>query len=225
MSKILLKIKKCIGITFLFFYKTYVNLRLRKNKNFFNSSNYFYGGNNVCILNTKWGKHSGIGGYAEIVDTCVGNFTNISSWAKIGIRDHIHTNFLISDFVYKDNDHIMPPGIKSFEDYWVKIGSDVWIATNVTILRGVEIGDGAVIAAGSIVTKSVPPYAVVGGNPAKFIKWRFPLEVREKLLEMKWWDWDEEEIINKREFLQNLVGFDMDQYKAAYRNKKREIDT
>ena len=119
----------------------------------------------------------------------------------------------------------MSPDISSFEGYWVKIGNDVWIATNVTILRGVEIGDGAVIAAGSVVTKSVPPYAVVGGNPAKFIKWRFPLEAREKLLEIKWWDWDDEEIINKREFLQNLVGFDMDQYKAAYRNKKREIDT
>nr|WP_323592450.1 hypothetical protein [Aliarcobacter butzleri] len=51
-----------------------------------------------------------------------------------------------------------------------KIGHDVWIGCNVTIMPGVEIGNGA---AGSIVTKSIPPYAIVGGNPARFIKWRF----------------------------------------------------
>lgn len=221
----LVGIKEFMSMILHSLYRAYVRSKLRRNNNVFNKSNYFFGGRYICIANTKWGKHSGIGGYGEIVGTLVGNFTNISCWAKVGIRDHIHTNFLISDFVYKNDEHVMSPGISSFEDYWVKIGSDVWIATNVTILRGVEIGDGAVIAAGSVVTKSVPPYAVVGGNPAKFIKWRFPLDVREKLLEIKWWDWDDEEIINKREFLQNLVGFDMVQYKAAYRNKKKEIDT
>ena len=223
MSKILLNIKKCINLILLVLYRPSIRFKLRKNKNSFDSSNYFYGGNNICIINTKWGKHSGIGGYAEIIDTLVGNFTNISSWAKIGIGDHIHTNFLICDFVYKDNDHIMPPGISSFEDYWVKIGNDVWVGANVTILRGVEVGDGAVIAAGSVVTKSIPPYAIVGGNPAKFIKWRFPFEVREKLLEIKWWDWDDDLIKEKKDYLQNLVGFDMDKYKIEYRKRKEDL--
>lgn len=68
------------------------------------------------------------------------------------------------------------------------IGNDVWIGMNVTIYSGVDIGDGAVIAGNSIVTKSVPPYAVVGGNPARVVKYRFPPEIIEKLLKYKWWD-------------------------------------
>jgi len=68
------------------------------------------------------------------------------------------------------------------------IGNDVWIANDVTIFSGVTIGDGAVIAGQSVVTKDVPPYAVVGGNPAKVLKYRFSPEIIEKLLTLKWWD-------------------------------------
>lgn len=69
----------------------------------------------------------------------------------------------------------------------IDIGNDVWIGTNVMIKGGCKIGDGAVVAAGSVVTKDVPPYAVVGGNPAKIIKMRFKTEIIEKLMEIKWW--------------------------------------
>lgn len=74
------------------------------------------------------------------------------------------------------------------------IGNDVWIDMNAIVMRGVKIGDGAVIAAGAVVTKDVAPYSIVGGNPAKLIKYRFTEEVIGKLLEIKWWDWDEEKI-------------------------------
>lgn len=76
----------------------------------------------------------------------------------------------------------------------VIIGNDVWIASNVTILSGVTVGDGAVIAAASVVSKNVPPYTVVGGNPAKVIKKRFSDETIEKLLKLSWWDKDDSEI-------------------------------
>ena len=76
----------------------------------------------------------------------------------------------------------------------VVIGNDVWIADNVTIMSGVTIGDGAVIACNSHVFKDVEPYSLVGGNPAKLIKYRFTREQIEKLLEMKWWYWDDEKI-------------------------------
>ncbi|MDD3144499.1 MAG: CatB-related O-acetyltransferase [Candidatus Gracilibacteria bacterium] len=70
------------------------------------------------------------------------------------------------------------------------IGNDVWIGKNVIILPGVNVGNGAVIGAGSIVTKNVPDYAIVGGNPAKIIKYRFSDEIIKKLINSKWWDWE-----------------------------------
>lgn len=76
----------------------------------------------------------------------------------------------------------------------VLIGNDVWIAQGATILSGVTIGDGAVIAANSVVTKNVPPYAIVGGNPAKIIRYRFDEATIKKLLEIRWWDFDDKKI-------------------------------
>ena len=72
----------------------------------------------------------------------------------------------------------------------VEIGNDVWIGHGVFVKGGVKIGDGAVVAAQAVVTKDVPPYAVVGGVPAKVIKYRFDEETIKELLELKWWDYD-----------------------------------
>lgn len=72
----------------------------------------------------------------------------------------------------------------------VKIGNDVWIGMDTTILSGVTIGSGAVIAAASVVTKDVKPYEVVGGNPAKHIKFRFDEKQIQALLAISWWDWE-----------------------------------
>lgn len=83
-----------------------------------------------------------------------------------------------SDFQYIDTDSKIS----------VDIGNDVWIGSGVKIMEGVTIGDGAVVAAGAIVTKDVPPYAIVGGVPAKVLKYRFEKDEIEKLLEIRWWD-------------------------------------
>ena len=77
----------------------------------------------------------------------------------------------------------------------IEIGSDVWIATEAVILPGVNIGHGSVIAARSVVTKDIPPYAIVVGTPARVIRYRFPPEVIEALLRIKWWEWDDERIL------------------------------
>jgi chloramphenicol O-acetyltransferase type B len=74
--------------------------------------------------------------------------------------------------------------------YGVYIGNDVWTGLNVIIKHGVTVGDGAVIGMGSIVTKDVEPYAIVAGNPAKLLRYRFDAETREKLLKIAWWHWD-----------------------------------
>jgi len=91
----------------------------------------------------------------------------------------------------------------------VRVGNDVWLCSDCTLLSGVTIGDGAIVAAGSLVTRDVEPYAVVGGNPARFLKWRFPEEQRLELLRSAWWNWPKEEIQGLTDKLcsQDVEGF------------------
>lgn len=76
----------------------------------------------------------------------------------------------------------------------VVIGSDVWIGTNALILSGVTIGHGAVIASGAVVTRDVEPYSIVGGNPARHLRYRFDRETIDRLLDIRWWEWPLEEV-------------------------------
>jgi len=91
----------------------------------------------------------------------------------------------------------------------VEIGSDVWVADNATILSGVKIGHGAVIANSAVVTKDVPPYAVVAGNPAKLVKMRFDDNTISKLLESQWWDLEES---NLKKLLPYLLSTDINAF-------------
>ena len=75
------------------------------------------------------------------------------------------------------------------------VGNDVWIGYGATIMPGVRIGDGAIVATRAVVTRDVEPYAIVGGNPAQPIRHRFPPDVVARLLALRWWDWDDEAIM------------------------------
>lgn len=90
----------------------------------------------------------------------------------------------------------------------IKIANDVWIGAHTVILSGVQIGNGAIIGAGSIVTSDVPDYAIVAGNPAKVIKYRFDSQLIEKLLEIQWWNWPHEYILSNRDLF-NFSGSDL----------------
>lgn len=81
------------------------------------------------------------------------------------------------------------------------IGNDVWIGQNVVVMPGIHIGNGAIIAANSVVTKNVPDYHIVGGNPAKIIRKRFDDNLIQYLLALKWWNWSAEKIFNNLEIL------------------------
>jgi serine acetyltransferase len=74
------------------------------------------------------------------------------------------------------------------------VENDVWIGAKATIMSGVRVSNGSIVAAGSVVTKDVPPYAIVAGNPAKVVKYRFNEEQIDKLLKISWWEWDEQKI-------------------------------
>lgn len=131
----------------------------------------------------------------------VGAYTSIAGGVKVLLGGHHRTDW-ISCYPFP----IQVAEAKHIKDYGgtngdVEIGSDCWICSDVTILSGVTIGNGAVVAAGSLVTKDVEPYAIVGGNPASFIKWRFPEERRALLQSSEWWNWPEKEIISCSEIL------------------------
>jgi hypothetical protein len=91
----------------------------------------------------------------------------------------------------------------------VVIGSDVWIGTDAMVLSGVSIGHGAIVAARAVVTRDVPPYAIVAGVPAKVVRWRFEPAVIERLLKVAWWEWDDERI---RQFVPLLSSTRTDEF-------------
>lgn len=103
--------------------------------------------------------------------------------------------------------------------YCVDIGNDVWIGANATIVDGVTVGDGAVIAAGSVVVNDVAPYSIVGGIPAREIRKRFSDKDIERLMRVKWWEWDNAFIAKNAECFESMEAFsavftaDMEPYK------------
>jgi virginiamycin A acetyltransferase len=164
------------------------------------------------ILNHGWqigdfsyGRPVVIGGL--VAKLHIGKYCSISENCSVILADHNlkHT----STYPFRN---ISPTGVISpspipdlhaISKGDINIGNDVWIGRNTTILSGLSIGDGAVIGAGSVVTKNVPPYAIVVGNPGKIARYRFTSETIEKLLEVKWWDWDPQFVFqNSAEFRQ-----------------------
>ena len=85
----------------------------------------------------------------------------------------------------------------------IVVGNDVWIGYEAVVLSGVKIGDGAIVGARALVTKDVPPYAIIGGTPAKIIRKRFDDGIVARLLELKWWDWSEERIKENLEIIRS----------------------
>lgn len=137
----------------------------------------------------------------------IGKFCSIASGASFllsGNQGHRYdwiTAYPLDIFEKKSSKKAAPAGFLRKGD--TVIGNDVWIGTEAMIMPGVNIGDGAVIAARAVVTKNVEPYSIVGGNPAKIIKYRFSADKIKKLLEIKWWNWDIEKIKNNIDILRD----------------------
>ena len=130
-------------------------------------------------------------GYNSVVKYAdIGKFCSISWNVSIGGADHDYHKISTHPFSFTPKYGFTDTGggYSSFENP-LKIGNDVWIGCNSVILRGVKIGDGAVIGASAVVTKDVPAYSIVVGNPSKVIKYRFDDSIINKLLNMNWWEW------------------------------------
>lgn len=123
----------------------------------------------------------------------IGSFCSIAPGLKFIFRDKHPVNW-VSTYPFRIKWDMDVPFDSRPLQAPIIIGNDVWIATDVSMMQGVTVGHGAVIAQGSFVTRDIPPYAIVGGHPAKVIRYRFSDEQIAELLKIAWWDWDDEAI-------------------------------
>ncbi|CTQ42696.1 CatB-related O-acetyltransferase [Roseibium aggregatum] len=144
---------------------------------------YCFVNNNTCLFGTVH----------------VGQFVSFGRACQVGGSEHSLSNLTTSFFRgsrgwFPDDHYAQTAALCEIESpdrargTITTIGNDVWVGGGAIILRGVTIGDGAVVGAGAVVTKDVPPYAIIGGNPAKVIRYRFDERTISSLLRLKWWD-------------------------------------
>jgi len=158
-----------------------------------------YFGDECIVKRTSIGKYCSIGSRMKIIDGNHPTNTFVSTYPSFYRKDlfcqlNFYSNKNFEEYSYTDKSN----------NWFCEIGNDCWIGDSVSIINGVKIGDGAIIAAGAMVTKDVPPYAIVGGIPAKVIKYRFNNEQIKKLLEIKWWNWPIKKIENNAYLFTNI---------------------
>ena len=126
----------------------------------------------------------------------IGKYCSIGSGAVFMMAGNQgHRSDWMSTFPFYFQANIFRKSLNAYKKAGdTRIGDDVWIGSEAMIMGGVSIGSGAIIAARAVIVKDVPPYAVVGGNPAEVIKYRFDEVEIKKLLKLKWWNWSEEEV-------------------------------
>ena len=158
---------------------------------------------------------------AQITYTTIGKFCSIAAMTRINPGNHPMHRATQAHFTYRASSYF--PGESDDEEFFawrrahhVHIGNDVWIGHGAVILPGRNIGTGAVVAAGAIVTRDVPAYTIVAGNPARIIRRRFPEEITGRLTELAWWDWDHDTLRRALPDFRRLAVEDfLDKYEAA----------
>ena len=152
------------------------------------------------------GRYSYTGKNTIILYSEIGSFTSISWNVSIGGANHDYRRICQHSILYDPKFGVVNDALYDRYADGVKIGSDVWIGCGAVVLRNTSIGHGAVVGANAVVTKDVPPFAIVAGNPAKVIKYRFDEKVINELLSLAWWDWEDSQIRAKSKFLSKILG-------------------
>ena len=155
-----------------------------------------YQGNFIPSIGSYSFSHSS---FFELIPFEIGNYVSIGEEVSSFGFEHPIDNLGTSPLFYQENRNLFKrvdinTSKKTINDKGIVIANDAWIGRRAMLKRGINIGNGAVVGAGSIVTKNVPDYAVVGGNPAKIIKYRFNENIIERLREVKWWNLPLEEL-------------------------------
>jgi phosphonate metabolism protein (transferase hexapeptide repeat family) len=170
------------------------------------------------LLEVTLGDYSYIVNDSDAAYATIGKFCSIAAMTRINPGNHPMERASQSHFTYRASAYF--PGATDDAGLFawrrahaVTIGHDVWIGHGAIILPGRRIGTGAVIAAGAVVTKDVQSYAIVAGNPARFIRARFPDEIAARLQRLAWWDWSHERL---RAALADFQSLSIDRFLDRY---------
>ena len=158
------------------------------------------------VVNSKVGRYSYVGARSWVIHSEIGHFCSIANDVHIGLAKHT-LNYLSTSLIFTEKKN-------GTGHSWISkscfvpsertiIGNDVWIGYRAMIKGGIKVGDGAIIGAGSMVTKNVPPYAIFAGVPAKIIRYRFSQDIIKELEQLKWWNWNEKDLKENISSFQN----------------------
>ncbi|MCW3102558.1 MAG: maa [Bacteroidetes bacterium] len=164
------------------------------------------------LRNSEFGDFSYAARNCQVYNTKIGKFTCIGPNVNTGMGAHPSAEFVSSHPLFYStlgqSSGLVIIDSNLFDEFpETQIGNDVWIGNNVTVRYGVKIGDGAIIGSGAVVTKDVEPYSIVGGVPAKTIKYRFTPEQIDFLQQFKWWDKDLDWIKANKDLFRNIEKF------------------
>jgi phosphonate metabolism protein (transferase hexapeptide repeat family) len=169
------------------------------------------------IAESSFGDYSYVVNDSDIIYTTVGKFCSIAAHTRINPGNHPLHRVALSHFTYRSSAYGLGDDDAAFFDwrrsYRAVLGNDVWIGHGAIVLPGIKIGNGAAIGAGTVVSKDVPPFAVVVGVPGRVVRHRFPPDIVAALERIGWWDWSHDQL---RDGLMDFRAMSAEDFCAKY---------